>query len=86
MASKSSFSKALKRLRSGRAPIITPLPALQFDMPDQDSGVDYEQKPEPLTFEVTSGGISFIRTTNIGAPSLITSVPPRAGNDDTRIF
>ena len=47
MASKSSFSKALKRLRSGRAPIITPLPALQFDMPDQDSGVDYEQKPEP---------------------------------------
>ncbi|ENU30781.1 MULTISPECIES: hypothetical protein [Acinetobacter] len=45
-----------------------------------------EQKPEPLTFEVTSGGISFIRTTNIGAPSLITSVPPRAGNDDTRIF
>jgi hypothetical protein len=36
-------------------------------------------KPEPLIFEVTSAGLSLKRSASIGAPAIITSVPPRAG-------
>ncbi|WP_018990859.1 ComEC/Rec2 family competence protein [Aromatoleum toluclasticum] len=36
-------------------------------------------KPEPIVFEVTSGGVSWKRSTSVGAAAIITSVPPRAG-------
>jgi hypothetical protein len=36
-------------------------------------------KPEPITFEITGGGVSWIRSTSIGAPAIILSSPPRAG-------
>lgn len=36
-------------------------------------------KPEPLTFEITSGGVTWKRATAIGAAAIITSTPPRAG-------
>ncbi len=36
-------------------------------------------KPEPITFEITTGGVSWIRTGAIGAPAIILSSPPRAG-------
>jgi hypothetical protein len=36
-------------------------------------------KPEPITFEVTSGGVTWKRSTSIGAPAIILSTPPRAG-------
>jgi hypothetical protein len=37
-------------------------------------------KPEPLIFEVGSGGITFERSGHLsGAPAIISSVPPRAG-------
>ncbi|MDN7805802.1 MBL fold metallo-hydrolase [Burkholderia gladioli] len=36
-------------------------------------------KPEPIVFDVTSGGISLSRTASIGAPAVIISTPPRAG-------
>lgn len=36
-------------------------------------------KPEPITFEITSGGVTLKRSESIGAPAIITSTPPRAG-------
>lgn len=36
-------------------------------------------KPEPLVFEITSGGITLLRSETVGAPAIITSTPPRAG-------
>lgn len=37
-------------------------------------------KPEPITFEVANGGVTWKRSiTAIGAPAIITSRPPRAG-------
>jgi hypothetical protein len=36
-------------------------------------------KPEPLTFEIASGGVTWKRASVIGAASIITSTPPRAG-------
>lgn len=36
-------------------------------------------KPEPIVFEITSGGVSWKRSTSVGAAAIITSVPPRAG-------
>lgn len=36
-------------------------------------------KPEPITFEITSGGVTWKRSTSIGAPAIILSTPPRAG-------
>lgn len=36
-------------------------------------------KPEPITFEVTAGGVTPRRSASIGAPAVIGSVPPRAG-------
>ncbi|WP_026638914.1 hypothetical protein [Bordetella petrii] len=36
-------------------------------------------KPEPIVFEVTSGGVSWLRSAAIGAPAIILSTPPRAG-------
>ncbi|MDP9607493.1 UNVERIFIED_ORG: hypothetical protein J2W38_007318 [Variovorax paradoxus] len=36
-------------------------------------------KPEPVGFEITSGGVSWIRSTSIGAPAVILTSPPRAG-------
>jgi hypothetical protein len=36
-------------------------------------------RPEPLEFEVTSGGVSWSRAIAGGAPAIITSRPPRAG-------
>jgi len=36
-------------------------------------------KPEPLIFEVTSGGVSWKRASDIGAAAIISSRPPRAG-------
>jgi hypothetical protein len=36
-------------------------------------------KPEPITFEITGGGVSWIRSASIGAPAIILSSPPRAG-------
>ncbi|HNA25579.1 MAG TPA: hypothetical protein PKI24_16175 [Nitrospira sp.] len=38
-----------------------------------------EKAPEPLVFEVACGGITLQRSRMIGAPAIITSVPPRAG-------
>lgn len=35
--------------------------------------------PEPLTFEITSGGVGWKRASAIGAAAIITSTPPRAG-------
>jgi hypothetical protein len=40
------------------------------------------QKPEPLVFEISRGGISWKKTTSIGAPALVRSSPPRAGECD----
>jgi len=36
-------------------------------------------KPEPITFEIGSGGVTWRRSMSIGAPAIITSSPPRAG-------
>jgi|TARA_R110001606_G_scaffold399262_1_gene582863 hypothetical protein len=36
-------------------------------------------KPEPIVFEVSSGGVTWKRSAAIGAPAIITSTPPRAG-------
>ena len=36
-------------------------------------------KPKPLEFEVSAGGVSWIRTALGGAPAIIASKPPRAG-------
>ena len=36
-------------------------------------------KPEPLTFEISRGGVTWTRTASIGAPAILTSRPPRAG-------
>lgn len=36
-------------------------------------------KPEPLVFEVSAGGVSWIRAVFGGAPAIIASKPPRAG-------
>ncbi len=36
-------------------------------------------KPEPITFEITNGGVTWKRSTSIGAPAIILSTPPRAG-------
>jgi hypothetical protein len=36
-------------------------------------------KPEPITFEITSGGVTWKRSSSIGAPAIILSTPPRAG-------
>jgi hypothetical protein len=36
-------------------------------------------KPEPLIFQVTSGGVTWERSQSIGAPAIILSSPPRAG-------
>ena len=36
-------------------------------------------KPEPIIFEISSGGITWTRSGSIGAPAIITSRPPRAG-------
>ena len=35
--------------------------------------------PEPLVFDIGSGGITLARSLAIGAPAIISSVPPRAG-------
>jgi hypothetical protein len=35
-------------------------------------------KPEPITFEVTVGGVSWIKAIS-GAPAILSSSPPRAG-------
>jgi hypothetical protein len=36
-------------------------------------------KPEPIEFEITRGGVSWVRSSSIGAPAVILSSPPRAG-------
>jgi hypothetical protein len=36
-------------------------------------------KPEPITFEITSGGITMKRTVSIGAAAIVVTRPPRAG-------
>lgn len=36
-------------------------------------------KPEPITFEIGRGGVTWKRSISIGAPAIITSSPPRAG-------
>lgn len=36
-------------------------------------------RPEPIVFEVTSGGIVWVKSASLGAPAIITSTPPRAG-------
>jgi hypothetical protein len=36
-------------------------------------------KPEPITFEITSAGVTWKRSASIGAPAIILSSPPRAG-------
>lgn len=38
------------------------------------------RKPEPLLFEITSGGVTWRPSTAIGASSILTSRPPRAGS------
>jgi len=36
-------------------------------------------KPEPITFEIGSGGVTWKRSATIGAPAILASRPPRAG-------
>lgn len=36
-------------------------------------------KPEPIVFEISGGGVTWKRSAAIGAPAIITSTPPRAG-------
>ncbi|HEY1028605.1 MAG TPA: hypothetical protein VGE28_13395 [Pseudomonas sp.] len=36
-------------------------------------------KPEPIKFEITGGGVTWIRSSSIGAPAVVLSSPPRAG-------
>ena len=36
-------------------------------------------KPEPIVFEIASGGVTWKRSASIGAPAIISSTPPRAG-------
>jgi hypothetical protein len=36
-------------------------------------------KPEPITFEVAFGGVTWKRSASIGAPAIVSSIPPRAG-------
>lgn len=36
-------------------------------------------KPEPLIFEITGGGVTWKRSGSIGAPAIVLSKPPRAG-------
>ena len=36
-------------------------------------------KPEPIVFEIASGGVTWKRSASIGAPAIIVSRPPRAG-------
>jgi hypothetical protein len=36
-------------------------------------------KPEPIVFEIESGGVTWKRSGSIGAPAIIVSRPPRAG-------
>lgn len=36
-------------------------------------------KPEPLVFEISSGGVTWKRSGSIGAPAILVSKPPRAG-------
>ncbi len=36
-------------------------------------------KPEPIVFEIGGGGLTWKRSQVIGAPAIITSIPPRAG-------
>ena len=36
-------------------------------------------KPEPIVFDVTGGGVIWKRSGSIGAPGIIVSRPPRAG-------
>ncbi len=36
-------------------------------------------KPEPITFEITKGGVTWKRSTSIGAPAIVLSKPHRAG-------
>lgn len=36
-------------------------------------------KPEPIVFEVTAGGITWKKSVLMGAPAIISSTPPRAG-------
>lgn len=38
------------------------------------------KKPEPLVFEISSGGLVWRRSTSIGATAILTSRPPRAGS------
>lgn len=38
-------------------------------------------KPEPITFEVSAGGVAWIRASS-GSPAILTSKPPRAGLDN----
>ncbi|KXU91130.1 hypothetical protein CI15_00620 [Paraburkholderia monticola] len=40
------------------------------------------RKPEPLVFEIGRSGVSWKKTTSIGAPALVLSSPPRAGACD----
>lgn len=61
--------KAYKRYRSevgGRRFLVT------MEEPNAN-------KPEPLIFEITGGGVTWKRSASIGAPSIVTSRPPRAG-------
>lgn len=36
-------------------------------------------RPEPLVFEITGGGVTWKRSGSIGAPAIVLSKPPRAG-------
>ena len=36
-------------------------------------------KPEPLTFDVTAGGVSWTKMALVGAPAIVASRPSRAG-------
>lgn len=37
-------------------------------------------KPQPITFDITGGGMARLRVAALGAPAIISSTPPRAGN------
>jgi hypothetical protein len=40
------------------------------------------RKPQPLTFEIAQGGVTWERSTALGAPAVVLSSPPRAGRHD----
>ncbi|MEO5332362.1 MAG: hypothetical protein H7839_10095 [Magnetococcus sp. YQC-5] len=63
--SRKTYERYLKEI-GGRKFLVT------MEEPNTD-------KPEPIVFEITGGGATKKRSAIMGAPAIITSIPPRAG-------